>query len=291
MKEKILTFTGILLTIILGQYLLTSCENTGHEINTTDYATSKNILMEYGNLHNQGLDYIKTDLSKYPGDYTKNRLDSTLVEFVSQDWTNSDIIKISALKGIKPMTELMFNDFLPSISKTRTLTESMLPKQTNIPAYKAVTECLGEISNILNNVKDNDVLDNKELLFQLLQIINNIHIQYQKQYQSDSDAEAINTALGILYGSIEYWTNSNNVNIWTQICMDKVKEEKNLSIDYDNPKTRAKEEKKEETLSQSQWIILIATVDTAGGLLGSGIATVPAAAAASAAAALYFDVE
>lgn len=163
-------------------------------------------------------------------------------------------------------------------SKTNTSSQSI--------KYEALNECTKRISEKLANISDENLFDNSSLLNDLHSLINDYYNTYIQKYPSDIDTQAIAQVLGILYGSIEYWTNSNNVNFWSNVELEGYS---NCSAgnDQSTPQTRADEKKKDDkTLSKSDYIITVASADAIGGLLSG-----PGAVLASGAAALYFDVE
>lgn len=99
-------------------------------------------------------------------------------------------------------------------------------------------------------------------------------------------------SLGVLYGSIEYWTNSDNVNSWSKIYIeDQENTHSKIATTKSKRMKKAKENKDSKKLSKADYITVVAAADTAGSFLGAAVASGPAAVAASAAAALYFDVE
>ncbi len=147
------------------------------------------------------------------------------------------------------------------------------------------------ISTQLNNSNDDEIFDNRPLLEELHYIIGETYKSYTKQCNSDLDADALDKTLGVLYGSIEYWTNSNNVDIWTQIHMEDEDFLYGTVSNTEKPTDGEKGKQKGRNLSKGEWVQVVAAADAAGAALGAGIASAPAAAAASAAAALYFDVE
>ena len=109
---------------------------------------------------------------------------------------------------------------------------------------------------------------------------------YAKQCYSDINAKALSQTLGVLYGSLEYWTNSNNVEYWSKIYLEE--EEKTEScVTFSATKATENEDTDDRTLSKSEWLQTVAAADAIGAATSGGAL----AAACSAAAALYFDVE
>lgn len=302
MKRNFSFFIGVILTTTLAVQFV-SCNNKEQEETGFDSSVSGKALQEYASIHNSGLEYIKSDMEKTSGAYTKNRLDSTFREFVIYQYGKD--IAGEILREVNPMKELVFNGTIPSLQQTRNGNIEGFTNQTNAFAQEALNECMTKIANHLNSTHENEIFDNTPLLDDLHVIINETYTAYTRKCISDIDAEALAHTFGVLYGSMEYWTNSNNVESWSKINMEEndetslgttfnkviKKEDKKKKDDKKKDKEKKEEQKQDDrTLTKSQWVQTVAAADALGAALGSGAASGPAAIASSAAAALYFNV-
>lgn len=177
------------------------------------------------------------------------------------------------------MVKKVFNGDIPSLTRTR----SSISTNT---AIEASNECLDKIRTHLNTFKDNEIFDNKLLLEDLHLIISQTYDKYVQKCNSDIEKQTLAQALGVLYGSIEYWTNSKNVESWSKFEMDEneVLSSEQKAIKKDDNK-KDKEKKDDKKVSKVEYFTVVAAADTAGSFLGAAIASAPAAVA------LYFDVE
>lgn len=282
MKPKFIILLGVALSTLLIS-LLSSCTNEEQDGITPNYSESENILIEYADAHNLGLDYIKSEIHNSHGICDKEFIESAFDSFIIIQYGKNEASKIS--RELAPMKDLMFCLETPLTLQTRGNNDNIV-NQVNPIAYEALNECTKRISEKLANISDENLFDNSSLLNDLHSLINDYYNTYIQKYPSDIDTQAIAQVLGILYGSIEYWTNSNNVNFWSNVELEGYS---NCSAgnDQSTPQTRADEKKKDDkTLSKSDYIITVASADAIGGLLSG-----PGAVLASGAAALYFDVE
>ena len=142
-------------------------------------------------------------------------MDSVLEEFIVYQYGKEDATEI--LRTIRPMKRRMLNGNILSLKMNRISKENDFANQENVFAKEALNECMDKISKHLNRFNEEDVFDNKSLLKDLHVIINATYSIYAKKCNSDIDAEALVQTLGVLYGSIEYWTNSSNVKFWSKI--------------------------------------------------------------------------
>ncbi len=282
MKQKVFNFMALAF-IACFIFQLFSCNKDNAEI-CVSRTDSKNILQEYASGHNQALDYIKDDFRKYSNVYSKNRLDSVYNEYINQNYKKDDANKI--IKQIAPVKKIILDGNIPSLKKTRSCEIDDFVGELNEFAKNALSVCVEKIANHLSNYNEDEVFDNPILLKELHDIINETYISYSSKCNSDNDAKALTQAFGVFYGSIEYWTNSSNVYSWTKIIVK--------SDELNGVSSIAKARKKkqsEDTLSKKDWLQTVASADAIGGLLGAGVASLPAAGFCSAGAALYFNVE
>lgn len=281
MKQKFSIFMGVFLMLVLTAQLVACSNNEQDEISYNGLQTA-NVLQKYADAHNLGLDYIKLDAEKVSGVYTKTRLDSVFENFVDFQYGNDNSMK--QLDKVSTIKELVFNGVIPSLVRARSSNLDVFTEQANTVALNALKDCMANIANYLHNVHGDDLFDNDVLLDELHDIIGKSYIVNVKKCNSCLDRNALAQTLGVLYGSIEYWTNSSNVEYWTSINMQSDTTNSSINLDNQKPITRAKKSNKK--LSKSEWIQTVAAADAIGAL-----ASGPAAVACSAGAALYFDVE
>lgn len=158
----------------------------------------------------------------------------------------------------------------------------------------------GKIKNHLSCFKDDEIFDNSDLLEDLHIIIIETYNTYASKCSTEQEKQTLTQVLGVLYGSIEYWTNSKNVESWIKIENDVNKSSENVYNSTKSPKREEKKRRKrsnsrkkedDNKLSKAEYVTVVAAADTAGAFLGAAVASGPAAVAASAAAGLYFDVK
>lgn len=290
MNSKNYTLSGLIFVFIIAA-LFISCSND-EQINISSL-DSKNILQEYANIHNSGLDYIKNDVQKtYKNICTPKQLDEVLDKYVISICEKDSAQKI--MQEIAPVKKLLFNGHIPSLTKTRSNISTDVAKT-------AANECMEKIKNHLSCFKDDEIFDNSDLLEDLHIIIIETYNTYASKCSTEQEKQTLTQVLGVLYGSIEYWTNSKNVESWIKIENDVNKSSENVYNSTKSPKREEKkEEKKEATvekkeddnkLSKAEYVTVVAAADTAGAFLGAAVASGPAAVAASAAAGLYFDIK
>lgn len=284
------------LTCILAIQFVSCSNNEQNSFSYSDSASNETELMMYANLHNFGLNYIKSDVEKTYGLYTKKRLDSVFCEFVNYQYGKNDAGRI--LKEIDSMKELLFSGNVSSLLQTRGSKIDGFTNQVNALALDALNECMTKISDCLSVVPENELLDNKYLLDELHAIINKTYIIYANKCNSDVDSKVLVQTLGVLYGSIEYWTNSYNVSSWVNI---KMHDDRNTCAPKfangkdDDDKKEEEEDDEDKKLPMNEWIEVVAAADATGLVMGSpvggGIGAGALAVAASAAVAIYYDVE
>ena len=125
---------------------------------------------------------------------------------------------------------------------------------------------------------------------------------YKKKCDSDNDLKALSQTLGVLYGSIEYWTCSDNVESWGAVNIEieensseVISNSNNASIRIRKKEPKKKEKENDRMLSKNEWIQTVAAADAlgaiAGGAAGGATGAGAGALASSAAAVLYFDVK
>lgn len=287
MKRNFFILPGLILVSIFT-FVFIACSNEEQSSISNNILESKEILKKYANVHNSGLDYIKRDAQSTQNKFTQKYLDEVLEKFVISIYGKDDAHKI--MQETAPMVKKVFNGDIPSLTRTR----SSISTNT---AIEASNECLDKIRTHLYTFKDNEIFDNKLLLEDLHLIISQTYDKYVQKCNSDIEKQTLAQALGVLYGSIEYWTNSKNVESWSKFEMDENEDLSSEQIAISKKATKKddnkkdKEKKDDTKVSKVEYITVVAAADTAGSFLGAAIASGPAAVAASAAAALYFDVE
>ena len=277
MRQKLFIFIGVILISLFSAQLI-SCDNKEQDEISVSRLEPDNILQKYGSIHNSGLEYIKLNAEKTSGKYTKSCLDSVFAEWVIGQYGKNEAAKI--LQEIGSQKELVFNGMIPSLARTRSgeVVDSMA--QTNAFAQKALSDCMDKIRVHLNKFDDDEIFDNAPLVNDLHTIINGTYTVYAKECSSITDAKALDETLGVLYGSTEYWSNSDNVASWSKVYLEE-------GASSGTSSTAKETEKKKKKLSKSEFLQAVASADAIGAIGGS----LPMAAACSAAAALYFDVE
>lgn len=279
MKHFILS--GLILALFFTA-LFISCNNEGQSNFSTDVLKTSEILKENGSIHNSGLDYIKNNALKTNNKCTQQYIGEVLGEYVRSIYDKEEAQKI--MQEIEPVQKLVFKEHVATLRQTRS------SSSINI-AIAATKECMDKIKHHLASFSNDEVFDNKKILDDLHLLISQTYEEYVNKCNSDLEKQALVQSLGVLYGSIEYWTNSENVVFWSKY---KMEENGGLSSGY-VPNTRGKEKnegkEKDKKLSRKEYIEVVAAADVVGSFLGAAVASGPAAIAASAAAALYFDVE
>ncbi len=170
---------------------------------------------------------------------------------------------------------------------------------------------MNKISIRLKDFNDDEIFDNKQLLNELHGIIIKMYNKSLEECSSKDEEQELSQAIGVLYGSIEYWMVSRNMKSWGDIHIEEVeckgsqpaktkrndKGGDNKGNDKGDNKGNDKGDKKEHNkeddkkLSTAEFITTLAAADALGAYLGGGIASGPAAVAASAAAGIYFDTK
>ena len=265
----------VILFVVLASHLVSCSDKEGYE----NYSglESEDILQKYADEHNLGLDYIKLDAESVSGTYTKSRFDYVFESFLNKEYGNDNA------NGF-PIKELVFNGTIPFMGQTRSCKFNTFTENANAFAMKALDDCMKNITECMHGIHEDELFDNEHLLKKMHAVIANTYIAYSKKCDSEVDAKALARTLGILYGSIEYWSNSTNVKCWSSINMQD--DDKTHSMVASNSLKTVTRSNKSKKLSKSEWLQTVAAADAIGGL-----ASGPAGLACSAAAALYFDVE
>lgn len=279
MKHFILL--GLILALLFTA-LFISCNNEVQGSSNSDVLKTSEILKENGNIHNSGLDYIKNNALKTNNKCTQQYIGEVLGEYVRSIYDKDEANKI--IQEIVPVQKQVFKH-IPSLSQTRS------SNSTNMAMF-ATNESMNKIKQHLASFSNDEVFDNKKILDDLHLLICQTYEIYVKKCNSNDEKQALAQSLGVLYGSIEYWTNSENVEFWSKYKMDKNGKlsSKNL-LNTRGKGNKEKDKDKNKKLSRKEYIEVVAAADVAGSYLGGGFASAPAAVAASAAAALYFDVK
>lgn len=292
MKTKFVILLGMALTALLAGLAISCSGDDGQYDVEQDYTTPEITFMEYANTHNLGLDYIKSEIQKANGFCSKELMESAFEKFMTIRYGETDAVKLC--KKIEPVKDLIFNLDLKNVSMSRG-NDIDIANQINPVALEAFNKCAKNISNYLAGSSKESLFDNDALLDDLQSIIIETYRAYAQISNSNADTQAVAQVLGVLYGSVEYWTNSENVRFWTNVDAEEFC---NYSVNPDLlvPQARAEnktevededEDKKEDReLSPSDYIVTVASADAIGGLF-SGIGAI----LTSGAAALYFDVK
>lgn len=276
MKLKSFILLGLIPTFIFTALFISCSSEEQNNI-------SSETLKKYANIHNSGLDYIKSDVQRTQNICTPKYLNEVLEKYTSSIYSKEDVHKI--MQEIALDKKLIFNGHIPSLAQTRSSIS------TNI-ALEACNECMDKIKNHLNAFKDDEIFDNKYLLEDLHVIINKVYDLYIQKCNSDIEKQTLAQSLGVFYGSIGYWSNSENVESWSKIEIEKTTEYSSNNIrKIKDGKQKKKNQEKKKELSKKEYLEAMAAADVAGAYLGAAIASGPLAVAASAAAALYFDVK
>ena len=282
MKRKSLFVVGIALVSIVS-FQFTSCNKNEQE--EIYHIGSDNILEKYGSIHNSGLDYILNDAEKNPENYNANRLDSIFFEWVVSQY-GIELAK-NSINKMGNINELVFTNMEAALLKSRSDTENDFGVSEKF-AMQAIAECIDEIKPKLLNLKDDEMFDNLVVSEELQLTISKIYNNRLLDCTSESDKETLSRVLGVLHGSIDYWTKSSNAYSWSRINLNDTdisgsdKSEWSLVLPSQNKPTELTD-----TLSKSDWIMTVAAADAIGAVFGGPHGAV----IASAAAALYFDVE
>lgn len=295
MKRQILFFSiGILLSGVIIVHFA-SCNAREYDEVNIEQASLAQELQAYAKVHNAGLEYIKSDAESTSQSYTTNRLDSVFEAWVAKQYGRNEANEI--LQQISPITTELLNGSQPSLGQTRSVRVRNSTHEINPLVQQALDDCMRQISRELSNTPDAKIFDNQTLLKKLHHIITLTCTNYSNSAKSPLEIQALKETLGVLYGSIEYWTNSHNAKFWSTMRIEQKQPSKTLI----NTGRFTKEHKKDEPnknkkieLTKEEWIAVVAEADAAGAAIGMGFGGVGGgalAAAASAAAALYYDVK
>lgn len=289
-----------LIYVAMMAFLVISCTNQEQDILITDGHHSEAILKQYGDIHNSGLDFIVADAEASSTVYSKDRIQTVYDKWVLKQYGKANGAAI--LRRIDSDKELAFDGIFPKqhILNRSCIETDDFTNKANPLAHAALNECLDKISNHLKHIDENNLFDNEALLDDLHVHIINTYEDYAKKCSGDDNAKALEETLGVLYGSIEYWTNSKNVKAWSEITLkDEVSGVSSRSTEKEGekkkPEIKDTEDKKDEikktedktTLSKFDWIMIVSAADAAGASIG----TPALGGACSAAVGLYFDVE
>lgn len=259
-----------------------SCHNKQQDETYFTMSDSEEQLQTFANIHNAGLDYIKKDVIQVAEEYTPERLDSVFSSWATTQYGREGAD--SLLKQIHSMKRLAFKGILPSPVKTRSRQDVYV--QHAIPlAQEALDICMKKISHHLNLFTESELFDNKPLLLDLQKIIKETHLSYTQKCASEVDKKALDETLGVLYGSIEYWTSSTNVNAWSKKDIESSQDSPQIGARKRAKKTKTDRED-DRVLSKHEWVMTVAAADAGGAAVG----TPALGLACSAAVGLYFDV-
>lgn len=271
MKKQV--FLSMVISAVIGLFLFGSCMGQTDEQNEpkNEFANAIAILKKYGNIHNDGLDYIKADKVSVSGFYTEARLDSVFEEYVFMQIGNENFNEV--MNEIAPFKNQLREGRIPSLVMVRSGEYEGISEDTNPIAVEALNEASNKITNYLHSHNEDEILDNATVLSELQNIISKEYIKYLPLCKNTSEVTILEQSLGTFYGSVEYWTKSSNVKQWS-----------NLNSDNDILATRAKNEKRK--LTVPEYLSVVGAADAIGALVHPVAAVI-----ASGAAALYYDVE
>lgn len=301
-KQKFSVLAGIVISAIMAISFV-SCSNDEYDAKMSRSFNSysndecdtristlqvERDLQDYAIIHNSGLNFIKEKVAQTPNGY---RLDSIFNRYVRLKYSYDESAKI--ISEISPLTNQFFSKTTPTSIYSYNGLVNIQDSKNNELASKALNTCMDKIRYCLDSVNDDNMFDNKYLLSNLHIIITDTYKEYSDNCKSKFDMNALTETLGVLYGSVEYWSNSNNVDSWSDIQLSYTSTESatlqnRVGTNHGNNKRRKKEK-----LSRSEWIQTVAAADASGALAGSYFGPHAAAAAglaASAAAAIAFDV-
>lgn len=268
--------------------LLYSCSSDIVEQKET-FNSPSNILQQYGNIHNAGLDFIKLDAMASHSNYSIDRMDSVYCKWVVSQYGSSETS--DAAKAGYMKAKVVAND-IPTISYKRRSSKDASGVKCKL-AVEALDECMNNIREKIRTFREDEIFDNDNLVKEIQFIISTTYNKYYNDCLSQNDIECLSRTLGVLYGSIEYWSKSDNVSTWTSINFSdnmprsavKKAEEKKENTDEKKESTDKKKEDNKK-LSTHEFISVVGGSDAIGALVSG-----PAAVVASAAAALYFEVK
>lgn len=286
MKKYLLTFVIIIVSSISA--LFVSCNSDDDNEASQNSAPEENYeLLKFAEEHNAGLNFIKQNAENEAYVLTSDQLDHLYSEWLISKYGREQTSEI--IQHVSSLSETALCGNIPDLSDTRARTRS-IGRDSNFIALDALDDCMNSIGIELKNYSENEIFDNIVLLEKLHEIIIEKYLDFSEKCSTDIEKESVSQTLGVLYGSIEYWTNADNVDAWLsmQLISDNNLTSNSVSV-TNKRKEKSKEDKKENDrkLSKSEWVQVVCTADAAGAAIGGGAAGL----AASAAAALYFDVE
>ncbi len=290
---------GVGIAIVMWT-LFTACENSAQEEiiqSESELVESVNKLKKYANQHNSGLDYIKRDAEKFSGVYTVSRLDSVFEKYVAMNFEGKEMDEV--LGRIAAMKAKLYVGNIPTLQSIGRGNDELMSSVDGNCALVALEECMSKISECIEANGDEILFDNERLLGEFHDVINRTYVSYTKECSNEEERNILCQTLGVLYGSIEYWSNSENVASWGNIDFEdlsngnsKPRREKGASagegssVDVNKDNNSNENSNSDKTLSKSDYIMTIAAADAIGGYISG-----PGAIIASAGAALYFEVE
>lgn len=268
--------------------MFVSCNSDVTSESSSGNLGSEHEMLKYAEDHNSGLDFFKQQAENNTYVFPQNHLDSLFKEWVMCQYGKERANEIS--QHIFSVEETALNGDFPSLAKTRSMGGTAFGGDVNSLSLDALEDCMRSISNEFEKYKESAIFDNIALLEKLHSIIGNTYLAYSEKCISDVEKKGIMITLGVLYGSIEYWTNSDNVDAWSRMqLITNDGSPSNVASITSKRIVKSKEVKKNDgrTLPKSEWVQTVCAADAAG----AAIAGPEAGLAASAAAALYFDVE
>lgn len=281
-KQNFCVLSGIIISAIMIISFI-SCSNDERDLRMSSSQAVKE-LQVYATIHNTGLDFIKEKVAQTPNNY---RLDSIFNCYVRLKYGYDESATI--INKISPLTKRFFCEMSPNLVCSRSYLFNVQNSKTNELALKALKTCMDKIHYCIAEVNNDDMFDNKYLLSDLHLIINKTYIEFSDSCKSKFDIDALKVTLGTLYGSVEYWSNSKNVESWSGIQVSYA------GIASTPLQTRGNAKKEtSKKLSKAEWIQLVADADAAGAIAGSWFGPQAGAAAglaASAAVAATYEVE
>lgn len=287
MKKTVFIVMAVFTALCMS--LFSSCNNQELDGAKVDNSLSVTILEKFGKVHNEGLDFIKGSKEKTSGTYSQIHLDYVFREYVSLLHGSDNTERI--LENTKPFTEQLLTGNIPTLTQVRSGEFEYLLDQANPLALEALRECLIKITNHLSMADEDNILDNPVLLSDLHDIISKIYIDYANTINDPSDLASIELTLGVLYGSVEYWSNSKNIEYWSNIIISS-EDDNNAQTRGDSkpqpqqPSNPQPQQQQKQKLTTAEYISVVGGADAIGALLGPEMAVI-----ASGAAALYYDVE
>lgn len=281
MKKLAFLLTVLFTVITIG--ILSSCENQEQEEIQIASETSESNLAKYGNIHNQGLDYLKVNLKQSAVSFTAEHLDSVFQEYVRFQSGEKEGEKI--LTEIHSMKQQVLNGIFPSIEQVRSDKVSTFADNSNPYAGAALNEALIKIKDYLQSVPEDQIIDNQQVIADMQELIYTVNNSYDNQGLTSEDKDAIEQTLGVLYGSVAYWSTSENIQFWSA-CENNNNETHTRAETGKTKKLDTTSKNTKQKLSVVEFLSVMAAADAIGTMLGPEAGVI-----ASTAAALAYDVE